>query len=133
MQFQFEKFTATDTSFDARVTIRRTGQIGFNTGAINSYGLKDYSFVILYFDRQERAVGIQLTNEHAPGAIVLKKSDSNTYVRAKNFCDRYEIGYSKSRKFALRKDTETGFLYFRLDEENQASDREGVEGEETEE
>jgi len=134
MGFSFEKFTETETSFDARVTIRRTGQIGFNAGAKNSYNIGDYEFVVLYFDREKRAVGLELTNEQVPGAITRKKSAANTYVRAKNFCDRYQMDYSESRKFALRKDAETGYLYFCLDEaqnEREKGDRAEDETEES--
>jgi hypothetical protein len=130
MKFKFEKFTDTDTSFAARVTIRRTGQIGFNTGAINSFGVRDAEYCILYFDPENRVVGMELTKEKCEGAIQIKKSDANTYVRAKNFCDRYTIDYSKSHRYELKRESATGFLYFELDRE-QAADEENGDGEET--
>jgi len=115
MKFSFERFTETDTTFSARVTIRRTGQIGFNAGAINSFRVKDYDFCVLYFDAKHKVVGMELTKEALEGSIRIKKSDTNTYVRAKNFCDRFGIDYSKSQRYELRKDPETGFLYFELE------------------
>lgn len=115
MKFSFERFTETENSFAARVTIRRTGQIGFNAGSINRFRVKDFDYCILYFDAKHRVVGMELTSEASEGAIPLKKSDVNTYVRAKNFCDRFAIDYSKSRRYELRKDPGTGYLYFELE------------------
>ncbi len=118
MGFNFERFTDTDSSFAARVTVRqRTGQIGFNTGAINRFKIRDYKFAILYFDEHEKAVGIELTNEMQGGAIEIKQSRSNTYIRGKNFCDLHGIDYKSVHRLELRKDEETGFLFFRLGEE----------------
>ena len=117
MPFLFEKFTDTDKSFAAGITIRQTGQFGFNAGAINRFRINDFSFAVLYFDPRQRVVGIQLLREAAEGAIEIKKSESNTYVRAKNFCDRYEISYEDSHRFELRKDEETDLLYFELAKE----------------
>lgn len=118
MGFNFQRFTDTDSSFAARVTVRqRTGQIGFNTGAINRFKIRDYTFAILYFDEQEKTVGIELTNEMQDGAIEIKQSRSNTYIRGKNFCDLHGIDYTSVQRFELRRDEETGFLFFRLSEE----------------
>jgi hypothetical protein len=113
MKFKFEKFVETDSSFAAKVTIRqRTGQIGFNAGAINRFRVNDYKYVVLYFDPSERVVGIQLVRSEEPGSIQISKKQSNTYVTAKNFFDKFGIDYSHSHRHDLEQDTESGFLYF---------------------
>jgi hypothetical protein len=113
MSFKFERFTDPDRSFDAKVTLRGTGQLGFNSGAINLFGLRVVSHVVLYFDQKSQVVGIELTdNGAATGAIKLMRGVGNTFVRAKNFCDRFSIDYQRSRRFDLKKDPETGYLYF---------------------
>ena len=114
MAFNFEKFTDTKASFAAKITIRKTGQLGLNAGALNSFRIKDYNYAVLYFDPDKRAVGIELTNENVPGAIEIKKSETNTFIRARNFCDRYGIDYSDSKSYRLLKDNESGYLYFCL-------------------
>lgn len=117
MEFNFEKFVDTDKSFAARATIRqRTGQIGFNLGSINLYKIRDYTKAVLYFDREQRVIGIEFTNEGGPGAIDIKQSRTNTYVRAKNFLDKYGIDYENSHTHELNRDGETGMLYFSLGE-----------------
>ena len=117
MSFEFEKFTDTGTSYSARATIRRTGQIGFNSGAVNRYGIHDYAYAILYFDTKRRVVGIGLETGKSEGAIEIRKSNTNTYIRARNFCDRYGMDYTESHRYELKQDPESKFLYFELDEE----------------
>ena len=117
MPFQFQKFTDVRSSYAARVTIRQTGQLGFNGGAIRRFKLKDYRFAVLYWDPERRAIGIEPSEIECEGAIELKATDSNNYLRAKNFLDLYEIDYSRSHRYELRRDEQTGFLYFELDKE----------------
>jgi len=114
MKFEFVRFTETGSSFAARVTVRQTGQFGFNSGAINSFNISGYEFCVLYFDPKQRVVGIELPHEKCEAAIPIRKSESNTYIRAKNFCDRYAIDYSKSYRYDLKKDASTGYLYFEV-------------------
>jgi hypothetical protein len=116
MAFNFQKFTDTKSSFFAKATIRRTGQIGFNAGAINALKITEFVYAILYFDPEQRIVGIELTNTDGPGAIEIKKSETNTFVRARNFCDRFDIDYEESRTYRLLRDPESGFLYFSLNQ-----------------
>lgn len=117
MGFNFTKFTQVNDSFAARVSIRqRTGQIGFNSGACNAFGITDHEYVILYYDEAQRAIGLTLEKEKSDGCIEIKSSKSNTYIRAKNFLDRFQIDYSASRRFELRKERDSGFLYFLIDQ-----------------
>lgn len=113
MKFKFEKFLETNSSFAAKVTIRqRTGQIGFNLGAINRFKIHEYKYAILYFDPSERVVGIQLVKEEEPGSIRISNKKSNTFVTAKNFFDKYGVDYSQSHRHDLEQDAESGFLFF---------------------
>jgi hypothetical protein len=77
---------------------------------------------VLYFDPEQRVVGIELTNDKGPGTIEIKKSETNTFVRARNFCDRYQIDYKESRTFRVSRETETGFLYFSLNDAEQPTE-----------
>lgn len=115
MPFDFVKFTDTDVSYAARITIRRTGQFGFNAGALNLFQLASYQYVVLFYDEQRRVVGIQPYNEQCEGAIRLAHRKGNTYVQAKNFCERFGIDYGESRRYHLKRDEEQNVLYFELD------------------
>ncbi|NOY42023.1 MAG: hypothetical protein GXP26_09320 [Planctomycetes bacterium] len=115
MQFNFEKFTDVDASFTARVTIRqRTGQIGFSSGAINLFSLQNYEFYVLYFDAESKVVGIEPAKEKVEGSMQIKQKPSNTYLTAKNFLDKYGIDYTESHRYELKRDDQSGFLYFKL-------------------
>ncbi|WP_417375962.1 hypothetical protein [Gimesia maris] len=117
MGFDFVKFVEVDDSFAARATIRqKTGQIGFNSGALNRFKIRDFEYVVLYFDADQRVVGLSLESERVAGAIDIKKSKGNTYVRSKNFLDKYGIDYSESHRHELKQDDETKILYFCLNE-----------------
>lgn len=123
MNFNFQRFTDTEASFAARITVRQTGQLGFNVGAINRYKIREYRYAILYFDPENRVVGLELTNDReSPGAIEIKQSDSNTYIRAKNFCDRFGIEYETMSRHELKRDSESKYLYFVLDEKQDEPD-----------
>lgn len=116
MKFEFEKFVETDASFSAKVTIRqRTGQLGFNSGAVNRFKLEQREFAILYFDPSRRVVGLEFVDTKQPGAIRISRKPSNTYIKAKNFFDKYGIEYSESRRFELQHDAESSLLYFCVD------------------
>lgn len=113
MAFKFERFNEPNSSFDAKVTLRGTGQFGFNAGAINRFRLKDFSYCVLYFDPDLKVVGIELSNDgKLDGAIEIRKGFSNTFIRAKNFCDRFGIDYRIMKRFDLKRDDDSGFLIF---------------------
>ncbi|QDT82281.1 hypothetical protein Mal35_57740 [Gimesia maris] len=117
MGFNFQKFTEVDESFAARVTVRqKTGQIGFNGGAVNRYSISKYDYIVLYFDPDKRVVGLGLEHEKTVGVISINHKKGNTYVRAKNFLDKYGIDYEESHRHELKKDDESGILYFCLNE-----------------
>lgn len=115
MGFKFQKFTEVDDSFAAKVTIRqRTGQLGFSSGSINRFGINDYKYIVLFFDNDNRVVGLSPEKENVEGAIEIKHRPGNTYVTAKNFLDKFDIGYADSTRYELKKDRESGLLFFRL-------------------
>ena len=117
MELKFERFSGVGESFAARVTIRQTGQFGFNSGAKNRFRIADYDYCVLYYDSINRAVGIELVRDRCEGAIEIRKSDANTYIPSRNFCEKYGIDYSESQRFELKQDPDTGYLYFELDKE----------------
>jgi hypothetical protein len=135
MGFRFEKFTDINKSFAARVTIRqRTGQIGFNQGAINRFALDKYRFAVLYYDCDSRVIGIQPVAEATEGAIEIKRrpteNPTNTYISAKNFLDKYAVEYRASHGHELKLDESTGFLYLELQEVVDESEEESEENSE---
>ena len=98
-KYKFDRFDDPNKSFAAKVTIRRNGQLGFNDGARNSYRLKNFQYAVLFYDQENEAVGIMLTNNgEEAGAIKLSAGEQNTYISAKGFLDRHKINYANMKK-----------------------------------
>lgn len=95
----FEKFTQTGRSYKPKISIRSNGQIGFNYGAIEKFRLSNYKFAVLFFDRQEKKMGIKLTNSEEDGVCKLQVRKSNAAIAAKAFLDYFDINYEKTGRF----------------------------------
>ena len=96
----FEKFTSSGKTFKPKVSIRKYGQIGFNNGAVKKFDLDKYEYVILFYDRENRRIGIKLTNNSSEdGAMKLQKRPLNVAISAKSFLEYYEIPYLKTSRY----------------------------------
>ncbi len=96
----FEKFTAVGKSFAPKLSIRSNGQIGFNFGAIEKYGLEKFTHVVLFYDKEARKIGVRITkNKDEEGACTLRVRNGNATIGAKSFLDFYSIPYTKTARF----------------------------------
>ena len=91
----FEKFTLKGKSFRPKISLRKNGHIGFNQAAIEKFSMTRYDYAVLFYDRENKKIGIKLTNDAEEGACKLKVKETNAYVAAKAFLDYYGIDYSK--------------------------------------
>lgn len=99
---QFERFTKKGRSFLPKVSIRKRGQIGFNTGAIAKFGLDKYNYAILYISKDRDAIAIQFTNdEKEKGAIKIMKRPGNFAFSGKALFDLYEISYAETKSYEV--------------------------------
>ena len=97
----FEKFTRIGRSFKPEVTLRRSGIIGVNNGAIQRFALSRFQHVVLFYDRDTHRVGIQpVKNGDTPGAVTLRIKQGNASVSARSFLDCYEVPYANGPKYA---------------------------------
>jgi hypothetical protein len=96
----FEKFTETARSYRAKVSIRSNGTVGLNGGAVNKFGLEQYDWAVLFFDKQSNLVGIKPTkSEKEEGAHRINKGKTGAWIAARRFLDYYEIGIVKTKRF----------------------------------
>ena len=51
---------------------------------------------------------------------------SNTFLRAKSFLDYYDIPYGKAMRLPLRRDTETGFLLFSINDDKKTAPEQAI-------
>lgn len=96
----FERFTQTGRGYKPKISITKSGLIGFNQGAVRHFKLTDYEFAVLYYDRDESRIGIGLTSDkNENGICKLRKRASGADVSAKSFFDYYDINYRESKRY----------------------------------
>lgn len=104
----FERFTQTGQRFKPKVSIwGKGGQIGFNQGAVNRYGLGNYRHAILFYDRENNRIGIKFTNdEKEEGVLKFKPRATGAVIAGKAFMDYYGIDYTKTKNYDVVFDEE---------------------------
>lgn len=85
------------------VSIWKCGQIGFNKAAIKEFGIDEYPYAILYYNKEEDCIGIELTRKMGDGAIrILGKGQIGIRISAKSFLDY--CGWDKNEgNFKIKK------------------------------
>ena len=97
----WEKFTMTRRSFKPRISIRGKSQIGFNTAAIEDFKLKDYKFAVLFYDKENKRIGIKLTNDKDEEGVrkLRVKELTGASLPARTFIEYYKIGNFSGQRF----------------------------------
>lgn len=114
----FERFTGlAPRAEEPRVSIRLKGKLGFNSAAIRQYKVLEYTYIILYYDKSLKTVGIEMTNDaDAPGALYLcKPKICDAYVCAQSFFVHFKIPFTQTRRAVLkRKKDKKDFFTFEV-------------------
>jgi hypothetical protein len=107
----FEKFTQTARSYRAKVSIRPNGTLGFNSGAVQKFGLDKAAFAILYYDKERNRIGIQpVANEAEEGANKINKGKTGAWLAARRFLDYYEINTEEKSRHNATWDEREGMI-----------------------
>lgn len=109
----FVKFTRTRARIGIpKVSIWSRGQIGFNQAAVDEYKLSNFKYVVLYYDQDDRRIGLEFTNnKEADGACKLGfRKGSGVSFSAVAFLKTFKIDYTKTRQYDLTFD-ETNTFY----------------------
>lgn len=62
MQFSFEKFEKVHQRLEDRITVTGGYSIGFPTKFYTDNNIKSFKYVVLFFDKNLKAIGIHFTN-----------------------------------------------------------------------
>jgi len=109
----FERFTKTGRGYTPKVSIWTRGQIGFNQGAVERFDLRKFDYAILFYDRDDKKIGVQLTNDKSEdGVIKIVKGKTGIFMSAKAFLDYYDIPHSKTIKYDVDYDLDNRMYVF---------------------
>ena len=101
----FEKFTHVGRGYKPKVSVTKSGLIGFNQGAVKQFRLDLFDWAILYYDRGNNRIGIGLTNDASEeGVCKLRKRASGADVSARSFFEYYRINYEKTNRYDAERD-----------------------------
>jgi hypothetical protein len=101
----FVRYTKSTKSYVPKISIWKRGNIGFNRGAITKFNLTDYKYVILFYDEDEKKIGIQLTNDPSEkGIIKIIKTKTGASISAKGFLSTYGLLHDKTINYNVHYD-----------------------------
>lgn len=113
----FERFTQTGRSFKPKISIRSNSQIGLNCACITEFKLTDYKFAVLYYDKENKAIGIRLTNDkNEEGACKLRaREDSGASIAARSYIDYYKLHRFNRHRFDAEWSAKEQMIIAKLD------------------
>ena len=92
MTYNFVKFESRNTKTEDRITVTKSQSIGLPTKFYNDNMINQYKFAVLFYDKEENAIGIQFTNDdNEKNSFSIIKSDkyggsivARSYFKANN-------------------------------------------------
>ncbi len=125
-QMAFERFTARGRSYAPKVSIWKRGQIGLSQGAVERFGLRNFKYVVMFYDSENKMIGLKFTNdEQEEGAAKMNVKPNGAMFTAKSFLDYYDIEYKETEQYEIRHDKEADLYVFNLREAESEQDKEG--------
>src|SRR5438477_3764634 len=94
MVYNFKKVESRNARTEDRITITKSGGIGFPTKFYNDNKIKDYKYVVLYYDHDQKALGIYFTNDEAEKnkfSIIHSHSGYGGSIVPRSFFKTYDI------------------------------------------
>lgn len=86
------QFNASSKDVVPRLTIRKNGHFGISDSALAAYNLKNYKYVLLFIDEEEKRIGFKFIHEKEQGAKEFKiHPKAGAYIPAKGFLKVYGL------------------------------------------
>ena len=96
----FKKYIYRGRAGVPKVVIRKNGQVGFNSAAVQKYDLDCFEYIIFYISDKRDRVAVQFTNnEKTDGIIKIQKRKGSFAFSARNFLSIYDIPWSITENF----------------------------------
>lgn len=97
------------------VTVNKSGSTFFNRGSMEAYGIPNYRYIKLYFDKTNRRVGMLLLDKREQGAYTISRNKKVHVFNARNFYRKNNTDLSEAKKgIPLNRCEKTGLLVFNI-------------------
>ncbi|MDP3794585.1 MAG: hypothetical protein Q8R13_01500 [bacterium] len=63
MEYNFKKFEGRNVRLEDRITVTKSYAIGFPTKFYIDNGVREFQYVVLFWDAENKAIGIRFTND----------------------------------------------------------------------
>jgi hypothetical protein len=63
MEYNFKEFTKLNARLESRITITKSNSFGFPTKFSDDNKIKNFKYVVLFYDKDSKAIGIHFTND----------------------------------------------------------------------
>lgn len=117
MKYQFEEFTEVGTRAvnEPRVTITKHGIFNLNKAFMKTF-VKDQTHVIFHYDKENRVIGLKLTNQPAPNSYKIRIARKGTLasVSAQAFLKYNRLRRKKSYPYSAIWDEESRLIIIDL-------------------
>ncbi len=112
----FERFTKTGRTFKPKASIWSRGQIGFNQGAVERFGLEKYEYVIFFYDSDNKQIGFKFTKDKSEeGVIKLNTKNTGAVASGKSFLEYYGIEHGVTKQYDLKVDKDNDLYIIDLE------------------
>ena len=98
MEYQFKKFEGRNVRLEDRITITKSNSMGFPQKFYQDNNIKDYKYVVFFWDEQNQAIGIHFTNneeEKNKFSIIHSKTGYGGSVATRSFFKSSSIDQKK--------------------------------------
>lgn len=86
------------------VSIRKNGQIAFNSKSVQSFDVKSHKFAFLYYDKEKERIGIEMSNIKGRGARKITMLGGTALISGSAFLKHFNIAIAKAKKFEPKYD-----------------------------
>jgi len=99
MQYNFKKHEDVHGRFENRISITGVHSFGFPTKFYEDNKLKDYKYVVLFWDAENKAIGLQFSNneEEKSKLTLVRSSKYGASLSAKSFFTKNDIDSKKHK------------------------------------
>lgn len=108
----FVKFTESARSYKLKISIRTNGTLGFNSGAVEKFGLRSYGYALLFYDKEKNLVGVKPTKSDEEGAHTLNVGKTGAWIAARRFLDYFGINTDVTKRCDARWDDKEKMIVF---------------------